>query len=352
MTSSTNVSHARDRSGAFTLIELLVVIAVIAILVGLLLPALGAAREEARATLCGTNARTVAQGVAIYNSSNKEYYPPSYVYAAGPTSGEWFVEDQMLHNPNAANGYVHWSYALFADGENRIPEGAFRCPSTRNGGAPATDPGPDSKNWEPDQINDLGQTSPAENPEDRQAKRMAYTGNAAIFPRNKFDLSGPPRRNRLVKDSEPLFTGRTILATEFLDSRDGWKSLMVGGKIKSHRPITPFVGVSSGSDVYSEPTSNASITRFTYPAPSAIKRADQLVQGEIEDPDTILNAVGRTHKGPSSKGPYGGTANFSFVDGHVERLNVLDTVKKRLWGDAFYSLTGPNKVAPPPAGSP
>jgi hypothetical protein len=29
-----------------------------------------------------------------------------------------------------------------------------------------------------------------------------------------------------------------------------------------------------------------------------------------------------------------------FVDGHVERLTVQDSVSKRLWGENFYSLTG------------
>ena len=36
----------------------------------------------------------------------------------------------------------------------------------------------------------------------------------------------------------------------------------------------------------------------------------------------------------------GGAANFAYCDGHVELSTVLETIKKRRWGDRFYSLTG------------
>jgi len=66
------------RRAGFTLIELLIVIAVIALLVGILLPALAQARRSARAISCMAQLRGVGQGLVLYNSDNRDLVIPSY----------------------------------------------------------------------------------------------------------------------------------------------------------------------------------------------------------------------------------------------------------------------------------
>ena len=72
---SSRSARRRANPLAFTLIELLVVVAIIALLMSILLPSLRAAREKARAVVCGQRLRDFANGMGTYFAEHKDWVP-------------------------------------------------------------------------------------------------------------------------------------------------------------------------------------------------------------------------------------------------------------------------------------
>jgi prepilin-type processing-associated H-X9-DG protein/prepilin-type N-terminal cleavage/methylation domain-containing protein len=104
-----------SRTTAFTLIELLVVISIIALLVGILLPALGSARETAKKIKCLSNNKQIGIAQAAYSVQNREFFinyrkpldsEPKQIASilAEPASGGWWWTSRLVDDGFLANG--------------------------------------------------------------------------------------------------------------------------------------------------------------------------------------------------------------------------------------------------------
>jgi prepilin-type N-terminal cleavage/methylation domain-containing protein/prepilin-type processing-associated H-X9-DG protein len=348
-------SPRRDQVSArrgFTLVELLVVIGIIALLIGILLPALNKARESANIIKCAANLRSIGQGMATYLVTYRQTFPAAYLYVGHSING-------TTQTPDAANnGDLHASAFLYGDksksinystgAQDAVTKGIFSdthgwdawtCPTFNNGGLPPTNT--IAGNLDGGQSNDNGAATV-----DLQAPRLAYTLNEAICPRNKFiaGFQGALRPYNFVRAAQVKRSQETILAAEW---NEDWRIVADAGRgdpgttvCKSHRPVHGFKLIGGGALNAETWAPDPFAGRPVYTRVTAGDLApDPKADGGASS--TRLDWIGRHHKRKLVNGRNIGMTNFLYVDGHAETKSIYETVGTGSgfqWGERFYSL--------------
>jgi len=131
----------KQEAVGFTLIELLVVIAIISLLMGILLPNLMQAREEARRTVCSANLSAIGKAMGMYKTQTRGLYPVMYKYynyryqldaefrTTDTLPFDW-SGDQPLGERDYGDAVQQCFWVMIA--KLTISEAMFVCPSTRH----------------------------------------------------------------------------------------------------------------------------------------------------------------------------------------------------------------------------
>jgi len=300
------VNAQPQRRVGFTLVELLVVIGIIALLIGILLPALNKARRSAATVQCSSNMRQIATGMLMYINANKGKFPPCQAgVIAGVYDNAWWWPNELVRGKfitSAASVYDKPGSSTNQKQFNK--SNVFKCPEGVN-------------------EEDGGGALTSEYPTDAG-------NNAYALPND-----GSHAAEGLGIPSWYMLTSRVQTGT------NAWPNGL---------KCTPFMQFNSGATVadLNNPGYQRSI--------GMVRKASELVMlveasntnwvdqaANTQHPEIFLKRLGARHGKKSADGLQAYT-NMAFFDGHVALFYSGDFTKKAPAGTPGAASAGDNML--------
>lgn len=283
MSKNKNMSGRTGARDAFTLIELLVVIAIIALLIGILLPALGKARDSARGVVCLSNIKSLTTCMLQYANEFKSQFPVN-----GNADREQPTKTAYWYDEKRIGRYLDMKTALAPDAPSNafqtITGGVMACPNHLDAGRSYT-------------MNFWAASADGTNKKPKGTYGQAF--DADVSEGDRTFLIGEAWGLAASQSN-----GVTKYFTEWAIGRAATPGARFGGG----------AGVESNSDLMGKPWEGSR---------SIPKSAERGSNPTGSTPKSYIPYY-RHPKSPKDPWALSGGANFGFVDGHADFKNAND----------------------------